>query len=101
MRRDYPELPASDAFQAVPPEFRPFLDLCISAWRGHRLFGLEEPPMYNYVDLRGMDCLISIGADEFLGTQSEHEHGLSIWQPRDDMASGQFEGGLFIRHSNG
>jgi hypothetical protein len=71
----------------------------ITDWRGHRLFGLETPPDYD--DLRGLDCLINIAADRLLRTESEHTYALSVWCPRNDMAAGRFDRGLFLRPGRG
>jgi hypothetical protein len=93
-----PQLRQGRDYDALPAAYRPFVDARITGWRRHRLFGLEPPFSNNGEDLRGQDCLISIFADPLLGTQSEHEYGLSIWCPRDRMARGLFDKGQFVRH---
>ena len=93
-----PELRPGGDRTALPAAYRPFVEARITDWRRHRLFGLEPPFPNNGEDLRGQDCLISIAADPLLGTQSEHEYGLSVWCPRDRMAKGRFDGGQFVRH---
>jgi len=93
-----PQLRQGRDYDALPAAYRPFVEARITGWRRHRLFGLEPPFSNNGEDLRGQDCLISIFADPLLGTQSEHEYGLSIWCPRDRMARGLFDKGQFIRH---
>jgi hypothetical protein len=97
----HPDIGADQRFDGIPEAFRPFVETMITGWRGHRLFGLQEPPPYNDEDLSGRDCLITIAADEFIATRSEHEHAMSIWCPRDEMAAGDHSGGLFVRHGNG
>jgi hypothetical protein len=67
-------------------------------WRRHRLFGREPELESNFEDLRGQDCVISIGADALLQTTSEHEYGLSIWCPRGRMRKGLVDTGQLIRH---
>ena len=85
-------------YEAVPAAYRPFVEGRITDWRRHRLFGLEPPFPNNGEDLRGQDCLISIAADPLLGTQSEHEYGMSVWCKRDRMARGHYGKGQFVRH---
>lgn len=62
----------------------------ITDCRGHRLFGPEMPPPYNDEDLRGRNCLITVSGDSLLRTLSEHEYGMSIWCPRDEMDRGAY-----------
>jgi hypothetical protein len=95
---DYPQLRQGGDCKALPAAYRPFVEARITGWRRHRLFGLEPPFPNNGEDLRGQDCLISIAADPLLGTQSEHEYGLSVWCPRDRMAKGRYDEGQFVRH---
>jgi hypothetical protein len=101
LRHDYPALDKPGGFSSLPTEFRPFMQALVTDWRGHRLFGLEPPPPYNYVDLRGHDCVITIRADHLLRTLSEHEDALSFWCPRGDLAAGRFSRGQYLRHSQG
>ncbi len=96
--REYPQIRASADFEAVPAAYRPFIEARITGWRGHRLFGIEPPFANNWEDLRMQDCLISIAADELLGTRSEHEYGLSVGCPRFHMAKGRFDSGQLVRH---
>ncbi|MGP6085655.1 DUF1963 domain-containing protein [Antarctobacter jejuensis] len=97
----YPEIQRDGDFGSVPKAYRPFLDLQITAWRGHRLFGLETPPPHNSEDLRGQDCLFALSEDMLLAMETEHFYGFSVWCPRDQMAAGHYGGGHLIRHSNG
>lgn len=94
----FPKFANGTDFFELPSEYRPFAELQITGWRGHRLFGLEPPFPNNWEDLRGHDCLISITADQLLGTQSEHEYGMSIWCLSEEMSKGKFENGQVVRH---
>lgn len=85
-------------FQKLPPAWRPFVEACVTDWRGHRLLGVEPPFPNNGEDLRGHSCLISVAADPLLGTCSEHEYGMSVWCPTGDMLHGRFDRGQFVRH---
>ncbi|MET1412293.1 hypothetical protein ABVF61_08515 [Roseibium sp. HPY-6] len=85
-------------FSQVPAAYQPLVEKKITGWRGHRLFGLEPELPGNTEDRRGQDPLISISADNLLGTESEHECGFSIWLNRLEMARGWHERGQFIRH---
>lgn len=94
----YPPLRQDRDYTTLPAAYRPFVEAWITGWRRHRLFGIEPPFPNNGEDLRGQDCLISIAADPLLGTQSEHEYGMSVWCPRDRMAKGRYDKGQFVRH---
>jgi hypothetical protein len=94
----YPQLRQDRDYTTLPAAYRPFIEARITGWRGHRLFGHEPPFPNNGEDLRGQHCLISIAADPLLGTQSEHEYGMSVWCPRDRMVKGRYDGGQFVRH---
>ena len=96
--REYPQLDKFEDFKILPLAYRFFIEAKIKDWRGHRLFGLEPPFGNNGEDLREQDCFISIAADVLLGTQSDHEYGLSIWCPRDDMDNSRFDTGQLVRH---
>lgn len=85
-------------FQSLPSVYRPFVEACVTDWRGHRLFGVEPPFPNNPEDLRAHSCLISIAADPLLETCSEHEYGMSVWCPNEDMSRGRFDQGQFVRH---
>ena len=82
----------------IDPAYRPFAEARITDWRRHRLFGIEPPFSNNWEDLRGKACLISIGADALLGTQTEHEYGLSLWGPEEDIAAGRYDRLEIVRH---
>jgi len=88
-------------YNVLPAAYRPFIEMMIADWRGHRLLGAERAPPYNYEDLRGQDCVIRIAADRLLGTTSEHEHAVSIWCPRKNIAKGIYKSGQLLRHGNG
>ena len=95
---DFPQVLDQTDNTPLPIEYRQFIEAVITGWRGHRLFGIEPPFGNNWEDLRGQDCLISIAADFLLKTESEHEYGLSIWCPREDMKNGQYNTGQLVRH---
>ncbi|MEM6476131.1 MAG: DUF1963 domain-containing protein [Pseudomonadota bacterium] len=82
----------------MPPEFRNFMEERITQWRDHRLFGIEPPFSNNTDDLRGMSCLISIHADPLLYTQTEHDYGISVWIPTEEMQAGKFDNTQVVRH---
>ncbi|WP_161599762.1 DUF1963 domain-containing protein [Roseibium sediminis] len=85
-------------FKDLPQRFHPLANALLSGWKNHRLLGLEPPFGNNFEDLRGQDCLISISADPFLGTETEHEYGMSIWCFRDKLVQGELNGGQFVMH---
>ncbi|MEO9826533.1 MAG: hypothetical protein ABJF50_19185 [Paracoccaceae bacterium] len=87
-------------FRDVPSVFHPIFTRWITRNRRHRLFGLAQPYVTGYVDLRGLDCLLKLDTDPFLATQTEHESGFSIWADREEMAQGRFENGRVIWHTN-
>jgi hypothetical protein len=87
-------------FSDVPPAYRPFIDAYITDWRGHRLFGLEEPPGNNFEDFQGRSCIIAVYGDPLLETVTENEYGFSIWCPHGDLKVGRFDRGMFVRHSS-
>jgi Domain of unknown function (DUF1963) len=87
-----------EALRALPHAQRGFAETICTDWRNHRLFGIEPPFPNNGEDLRGWSCLISISADALLGTQSEHDYGMSVWFKRDDLAAGRFDHGMLVRH---
>ena len=95
---EFPAMRKDNDFLSLPDAYRPFIEMNVIDWRGHRLFGLEPPFPNNSEDFRGQDPFISIASDPILGTESEHDYGFSIWCPRDDMAAGNFNNGQFIRH---
>lgn len=97
----YKCLTGDGGFGDLPNEYRAFAEIVISDWRGHRFLGAEQAPPYNYEDLDGLDCMIRVGADQLLGTDSEHEHAMSIWCLREQMINGHYDKGKFLRHSNG
>ena len=82
----------------IPAEYQGFVERRVTDWRSHRLFGLEPEFPNNGEDLRGWSCLISIAADEILGTQTEHDYGLSVWFKDDDLLAGRFTNGQLVRH---
>ena len=86
------------AMRDIPEAYRDFADEHITSWRRHRLFGVEPPFMNNSDDLRGRACLISIGADPLLETQTEHEYGISLWVPIEDLNAGRFDDLQIVRH---
>lgn len=86
------------ALRSMPEAYREFAEKRITGWRRHRLFGIEPPFGNNWEDLRGKDCLISIGADPLLRTTTEHEYGLSLWAPLEDLENGRYEHLELVRH---
>jgi hypothetical protein len=94
----YRRLGDGEGYDELPAWCRAFVDMRETGWRGHRLFGIEPEFPNNGEDLRGQDCVISIAADSLLHTESEHDYGFSIWQPRERTAKGQFDEGQFVRH---
>jgi len=82
----------------MPEAFQGFMEQRITGWRKHRLFGIEPPFSNNMDDLRGKACLISINADPLLYTQTEHDYGISVWVPIEDMKAGNFENTQVVRH---
>ena len=87
-----------EALRALPSEYHGFVEARVTDWRNHRLFGIEPPFPNNREDLRGWSSLISISADLLLGTQSEHDYGMSIWFKKEDLSSANFTGGRLVRH---
>ncbi len=85
-------------FAALSEMYRDFAEKQVAAWRGHRVFGIEPPFPNNGEDFRGQDCLISIASDPLLGTETDHNYGMSVWCPRDEMAKGQLQEGQFVLH---
>lgn len=120
--RDHPDLREYGNSGDTPAVYRPFVDAMITCWRGHCLFGRPTPPGWgNRIweiapelttgenefeqrveepDLREHDCLINIKEDELIQTLSEHATDLSVWCPRDRMATGRFDQGQFLRHNS-
>lgn len=120
--RDHPSLRKYGDTGDIPTVYHPFVEAMITCWRGHCLFGQPSPPAWgNRIwdiapeltigedefnpeleepDLRGHDCLINIKEDELLKTRSEYETDLSVWCPRDRMATGRFNQGQFLRHNS-
>ncbi len=90
----------TDTLAAMPKAYRPFATRRIQRWREHRLFGQQVPEMTDWPDLRGLDCVISIGSDRLLETQTEHESGFSIWGPREAMAEGDWDRSKVVWHIN-
>ncbi|WP_137177514.1 DUF1963 domain-containing protein [Roseomonas sp. AR75] len=95
---DAPGTQGRKDFSAIATAYRPFVEARITDWRGHRLFGIEPEFPNNFEDLRNQSPLISIAADELLGTQSEHDYGFSVWLEDQDVALGRYTGGQFIQH---
>jgi hypothetical protein len=87
-----------EALRALPHAQQGFAEAVVTDWRNHRLFGIEPPFPNNGEDLRGWSCLISISADALLGTQSEHDYGMSVWFKQEDLAAGRFDRGMLVRH---
>jgi len=85
-------------YEALPSAYKPFIEAFITDWRMHRLFGVEPEFANNDEDLAGHDCLISIFADSLLAIESEHEYGLSIWCPHQDLQQGRYDRGQLVRH---
>ena len=69
---DMPELARNQDFSDTPPALQHFVELKITGWRGHRLFGIEPEFPNNFEDLRLRNPILSIAADPLLGTQLEH-----------------------------
>lgn len=93
-----PAFKRGENYEAIPPHYRDFIGNWVTRWSGHRIFGLEPPFPNNSEDFRGQDCFISIAFDDVLGNRTEHDYGLSIWCPRDEMAAGKFDNGQLVRH---
>lgn len=87
--------------RGVPPGLRPFVEVNVARWRGHKLFGLVKDLEFNEEDRRGHDVLLTIHGDMLVGTQREHSHATSIWCRRAALASGDLSGGLLLQHGNG
>lgn len=66
---------------------------------GHRLFGHGWVRSDLAYDLRGRDPVLTIEADKSLGTESEHEAGLSFWQGRRSFQENSFKGGFVCQHN--
>jgi len=66
---------------------------------GHRLFGQGWVRPDLAYDLRGRDPVLTIEADKSLGTESEHEAGLSFWQGRRSFQDNSFNGGFVCQHN--
>lgn len=92
------DMPFAAFGKNVDPAHQRFAEERITDWRRHRLFGIEPPFSNNQEDLRGKACLISIGADELLGTQTEHDYGLSLWGSAEDLQAGHFDRLEVMRH---
>lgn len=101
LQADFPGLRRAEDLDSIPEGYRGFLAAVITDWRGHRLFGLEAPPPYNTEDLRGQDCLLTVTDDAILQLHTEHDTGVSVWCPRDQMAAGRYDGGQILWHSQG
>lgn len=86
------------SLRAMPEAYRQFAEERITGWRRHRLFGIEPPFPNNWEDLGGKACLVSIGADPLIDTQTEHEYGLSLWGPVEDLERGRFDRLEVVRH---
>lgn len=87
-----------ESLRALPCQYKDFIEAKITDWRNHRLFGIEPPFPNNGEDLRGWSSLISVSADSLLGTQSEHDYGMSVWVKKEHLSSGNFANGQLIRH---
>ncbi|MEZ5856157.1 MAG: DUF1963 domain-containing protein [Hyphomicrobiaceae bacterium] len=95
---DAPGAPGRKDFSAITPAYRPLVEAHVTDWRRHRLFGIEPEFPNNGEDLRNQNPLISIGADELVGTESEHDYGFSVWLKDEDIARGRHTGGQLVRH---
>ncbi|HEY6817253.1 MAG TPA: hypothetical protein VI168_17075, partial [Croceibacterium sp.] len=84
---------------ALAPAFRSFVEARVTDWRRHRLYGVEPEFPNNTEDLSGHDCLISIGGDALLGTETEHHYGLSVWCPTGGLRGGRFDRARLVYHS--
>ena len=100
LRRKYMHRVDRKDYAKVPEEYRAFLGAQISAWHNHRLFGHALPPVTDFPDLRGLDCLVSFEAQDLMATETEHENGFSIWAARTQMAQGTYTNGTFVPHLN-
>lgn len=96
--QNYRQAGGFSAMRDMPEAYRDFADEVITCWRRHRLFGVEPPFSNNMDDLRGKACLISIGADPLIKTQTEHEYGISLWVPIEDLNAGHFDDLQIVRH---
>ena len=65
---------------------------------GHRLFGHGWVRSDLAYDLRGRDPVLTIEADKTLGTESEHEDGLSFWQGRRSLQDNSIVCGFVCQH---
>ena len=99
LSRNFPGLFKSGHTEAVPPAYQTFVELMVTDWRGHHLFGIEpdfdDPDEFG--DMSGYECLISVRSDNLLGTGREHEYGSAIWCRRDQMARGQYANGRLLQ----
>lgn len=87
-----------ETLRALPREYQGFVEAKVSDWRNHRLFGIEPPFSNNDEDLRGWSSLISVAADSLLGTESEHDYGMSVWVKKEDLSSADFTNAQLVRH---
>lgn len=94
----HPDFKRSAGFETIADTYRDFVEMWAMRWVGHRLFGLEPDFANNGEDLRGHDCLISIGFDDIFGNTTEHFYGMSIWCPREEMSKGQLQNGQLVFH---
>ncbi len=98
LRTWHTEAGAAENFRKLPAEYQDFVEAKVTDWRMHRLFGIEPPFPNNSEDLRSWSCLISVHADALLGTQSEHDYGMSVWVKTEDRNSANFTDGQLVRH---
>nr|WP_244328078.1 DUF1963 domain-containing protein [Roseibium sp. RKSG952] len=84
----------------LPECFHDFVSKHISAWRGHRLFGQKLPKTTSILDFRSVQCVLDIKADYYLGTESEHQDGFSIWTPIEALTAGDWSKTKMYHHTN-
>ncbi|MEP6064243.1 MAG: DUF1963 domain-containing protein [Paracoccaceae bacterium] len=95
---EHPAFERGAKFETIADTYRDFVEMWAMRWVGHRLFGLEPEFPNNDEDLRGHDCLISVGFDDVFGNRTEHFYGMSIWCPREEMSKGQLQNGQLVFH---
>ncbi|SOB81178.1 protein of unknown function [Sphingomonas guangdongensis] len=84
--------------RAAPAALHGFIAAQVTDWRGHRLYGVEPEFPNNGEDLRGHDCLLSVHADRLIETDSEHEYGLSVWLPTEELRAMRLDHTRLVRH---
>ncbi len=98
LRTWHTEAGAAENLRKLPVEYQDFVEAKVTDWRMHRLFGIEPPFSNNDEDLRGWSCVISVYADALLGTDSDHDYGMSVWVKTEDRNSANFTHGQLVRH---